>query len=182
MVTQTKQETRDSKPQENIKKFKEVLLYVLESIGARPNIGESVICKLMYFIDFDFYEIYEEQIMGLKYLKNHHGPTPKDFPKILKTMEEDKDLVPAVKKYFQFEQKKYLPLRKADLTNFSAREKELIDMEIERFKDVNASKTESDSHRDVPWIGTEDMKIIDYEAVFSRTEEFSRRQYDDDSV
>ena len=34
MVTQTKQETRDSKPQENIKKFKEVLLYVLESIGA----------------------------------------------------------------------------------------------------------------------------------------------------
>ena len=70
MVTQTKQETRDSKPQENIKKFKEVLLYVLESIGARPNIGESVICKLMYFIDFDFYEIYEEQIMGLKYLKN----------------------------------------------------------------------------------------------------------------
>ena len=89
-------------------------------------------------------------------------------------MEEDKDLVPAVKKYFQFEQKKYLPLRKADLTNFSAREKELIDMEIERFKDVNASKMESDSHRDVPWIGTEDMKIIDYEAVFSRTEEFSR--------
>ena len=136
----------------------------------------------MYFIDFDFYEIYEEQIMGLKYLKNHHGPTPKDFPKILQTMEEDKDLVPAVKKYFQFEQKKYLPLRKADLTNFSAREKELIDMEIERFKDVNASKMESDSHRDVPWIGTEDMKIIDYEAVFSRTEEFSRRQYDDDSV
>ena len=47
MVTQTKQETRDSKPQENIKKFKEVLLYVLESIGARPNIGESVICKLI---------------------------------------------------------------------------------------------------------------------------------------
>ena len=57
MVTQTKQETRDSKPQENIKKFKEVLLYVLESIGARPNIGESVICKLMYFIDFEFFSV-----------------------------------------------------------------------------------------------------------------------------
>ena len=92
MVTQTKQETRDSKPQENIKKFKEVLLYVLESIGARPNIGESVICKLMYFIDFDFYEIYEEQIMGLKYLKNHHGPTPKILKIFLKFLKQWKKM------------------------------------------------------------------------------------------
>ena len=35
------------------------------------------------FIDFDYYEKFEEQIMGLKYIKNHYGPTPIIFEKIV---------------------------------------------------------------------------------------------------
>ena len=173
-------EIRISVPQENLKKFKEVLLYVLESIGARPNIGEAVICKLLYFIDFDYYEKYEEQLIGAKYIKNYHGPTPVAFPEIVKKMEQAGDLVQVIKKYFQYDQKKYLPLRKANLSNFSVREKDLIDEEIERFKDYNAAKMKEYSHQDVPWIGAEDAKIIDYEAVFYRTPGYSRRQYDNE--
>jgi len=182
-TTQTKikkQEMRISVPQEKVAKFKEVLLYILEQIGARPNIGEAVICKLMYFIDFDFYEKFEEQLMGAKYIKNHFGPTPVAFPEIVKQMEKDGDLTPVVKKYFQHDQKKYLPRRKANLSNFSADEKDLIDWEIERFKDFNATKMKEYSHKDVPWIGTDNLQPIDYEAVFSRTDEFSVRQYDDE--
>jgi len=175
-----KQETRISVPQENIKKLKETLLYILEKIGALPNIGEAVICKILYFIDFDYYEKYEEQLIGATYIKNHHGPTPAAFTEIVKQMEGDDELVHVVKKYFQYDQKKYLPRRKADLSIFSAREKELIDTEIERFKDFNASKMEEYSHKDVPWIGTEDLRPISYEAVFCRTPEFSVRQYDDE--
>ncbi|NQU83039.1 MAG: DUF4065 domain-containing protein [Parcubacteria group bacterium] len=178
----TKQEMRISVPQEKVEKFKEVLLYILERIGARPNIGEAVVCKLMYFIDFDFYEKFEEQLIGAKYIKNHFGPTPVAFPKIIKQMEKDGDLTPVVKKYFQHDQKKYLPRRKADLSNFSAREKELIDWEISRFKDFNATKIKEYSHKDVPWIGTDNLQLIDYEAVFSRTDEFSVRQYIDDEL
>ena len=174
-----KREMRVSVPQEKIAKFKEVILYILERIGARPNIGEAVVCKLMYFIDFDYYEKYEEQLVGAKYIKNHHGPTPIAFPEIIKQMEQDGDLVPVVKKYFQYDQKKYLPIRKADFSDFSAREKELIDKEIERFKDFNAAQIKQYSHKDVPWIGAKDLQLIDYEAVFCRTPEFSVRQYDD---
>lgn len=175
-----KHETRVSVPQEKVEKFKEVLLYILERIGARPNIGEGVVCKLMYFIDFDFYEKFEEQLIGAKYIKNHFGPTPVAFPEIVAQMEQDGDLIRVTKKYFQHEQKKYLPLRFADLSNFSAQEKELIDWEIERFKDFNATKIRDYSHKDVPWIGADDLQPINYEAVFSRTDEFSVRQYDDE--
>ena len=171
-------EMRISVPRENIVKFKEVLLYILEKIAARPNIGEAVICKLLYFIDFDYYEKYEEQLIGAKYIKNHHGPTPAAFSEIVKQMEEKGDLIRVSKKYFQYDQKKYLPLRKGDLSKFSALEKELIDEEIERFKDFNATKMKEYSHNDVPWIGTEDLHVIDYEAVFYRTPEYSVRQYD----
>lgn len=174
-----KKEMRISVPQEKIEKFKEVLLYILEKIGAKPNIGEAVVCKLMYFIDFDYYEKFEEQLIGAKYIKNHFGPTPAAFTEIIKQMEKEGDLTSVTKKYFQHDQKKYLPLRSANLSNFSAQEKELIDWEIERFKDFNAVKMSNYSHKDVPWIGANDLQPINYEAVFSRTDEFSVRQYDD---
>ncbi len=170
---------RISVPQEKVEKFKEVLLYILEQIGARPNIGEAVVCKLMYFIDFDYYEKFEEQLIGAKYIKNHFGPTPLAFPAIVKQMEDNGDLIQVTKKYFQHDQKKYLPLRSANLKTFSAQEKELIDWEIERFKNFNATKMRDYSHKDVPWIGTNDLQLINYEAVFSRTDEFSVRKYDD---
>ena len=175
-----KQEMRISVPQENVKKFKETFLYILEKIGALPNIGEAVICKILYFIDFDYYEKYEEQLIGAVYIKNHHGPTPAAFTEIVKQMEKNKDIVQVVKKYFQYDQKKYLPLIKADLSIFSAQEKDLIDTEIERFKDFNASRIKEYSHKDIPWIGAENLHPISYEAVFYRTPEFSVRQYDDE--
>jgi transcriptional regulator with XRE-family HTH domain len=170
---------RISVPQNRVDKFKEVLLYVLESIGARSNVGDAVICKLMYFIDFDYYEKYEEQLMGVTYLKNHHGPTPAGFTKIIKEMQESGDIVCFSKKYFQYNQKKYMPRRSADLSVLSAQEKELIDSEIERFKDFNATQMAEYSHKDIPWITAENLKAIDYESVFYRTPEFSRRQYED---
>ncbi len=171
---------RISVPQEKADKFKEVLLYVLGQIGARPNIGEGVVCKLMYFIDFDYYEKFEEQLIGAKYIKNHFGPTPVAFPEIIAQMEENSEVVRVTKKYFQHEQKKYLPLRPANLSLLSAQEKELIDWEIDRFKDFNATKMRNYSHKDVPWIGTRDLHLINYEAVFSRTDEFSVRKYNDE--
>src|SRR3989344_1234805 len=45
----------------NVKKFREVLLYVLSKVGAKPNVGETALYKLLYFIDFDFYEKFDEQ-------------------------------------------------------------------------------------------------------------------------
>ena len=47
---------RDIDPQTNPEKLREVLLYVIEKVGAKPNVGETVLYKLLYFIDFDYYE------------------------------------------------------------------------------------------------------------------------------
>lgn len=171
---------RISIPQNNLEKFKEVLLYILEKIGAKPNVGEAVICKLLYFIDFDYYEKYEEQLIGAVYIKNHFGPTPANFKNIVLQMEKNGDLAAVGKKYFRFPQKKYLPLRKANLQILSARDLEHIDWVLARLSDKNAREMEEYSHRDVPWITADNMSSIDYEAVFYRTPEFSVREYDDD--
>ena len=63
-------EIRISVPQEKVDKFRQVLLYILKKVGGKPNVGMTVLYKLLYFIDFDYYEKYEDQLMGLVYLKN----------------------------------------------------------------------------------------------------------------
>lgn len=170
---------RISIPEENIDKFKEVFLYVLSKVGAKSNVGEGVLCKLMYFIDFDFYERYEKQLMGAIYIKNHHGPTPAGFPKIIEEMEKKGEITRVIKKIYQYDQKKYIPLRKPNLSLISAEEIEHVDWVLARLSDKNSTEMREYSHRDVPWISAEELSVIDYETVFYRTPEYSVRSYDD---
>jgi len=171
---------RISVPQENVEKFKEVLLYILNRVGAKPNIGETVLYKLLYFIDFNFYEKYEEQLIGAMYIKNKYGPTPVEFRKIVEQMENDKEIIEAQKEFFKYPQRKYLPLRKPDLSKLKAHEKEVIDKVLERLSDMTAKEISEYSHSDVPWIVTEDGKSIEYETVFYRTKAYSERNIDDE--
>ena len=164
-------------PQNNLEKFEEVLLYILNKVGSKPNIGETVIYKLLYFIDFDFYEKYEEQLMGAAYIKNHYGPTPVEFEKIVEKM-TGKEIVKVKGSYFDFPQTKYLPLRKPDLTKLKASEVEVIDNVLNKLSDMNAKQISDYSHNDVPWLTTEDETIIEYESVFYRTAPYSVREYD----
>jgi len=163
-------------PQKKLDKFKEVLLYVLNKVGAKPNVGETVLYKLLYFIDFNFYEKYEEQLIGATYIKNHYGPTPIEFKEIVKQM-EGKDLVIIEDQYYQYPQRKYLPLRPPRMEILSGHELEVIDDVLERLSDMNATKISDYSHRDVPWLATPEGKPIDYELVFYRTPEYSVREY-----
>ena len=165
-------------PLMNIAKFKEVLLYILSKVGAKPNVGQTVIYKLLYFIDFDFYELYEEQILGLKYIKNTYGPTPTSFDKIVKQMQKSNELEVIKTKHFSHNQTKYMPVRFADLTELSAKEIKHIDYVLEKYSDKTASELSTISHRDVPWITTKDKCEIPYESVFYRTSETSVRVYD----
>ena len=172
---------RISVPQKNVRKFKEVLLYILNKVGSRPNIGQTVLYKLLYFIDFDFYEKYEEQLIGATYQKNHFGPTPVEFAKLVQAM-EGKDLVKCEDEYFKYPRTKYLPLREPDLSCLSAQELALVDEVLERLGHMNATQISDYSHGDVPWRTTEEGAKIDYETVFYRTAPYSVREYGEEET
>ncbi|MEK7167096.1 MAG: type II toxin-antitoxin system antitoxin SocA domain-containing protein [Patescibacteria group bacterium] len=179
-IVEKKQEIRISVPQKNLEKFKEVLLYLLEKVGARPNIGETAIYKLLYFIDFDFYEKFEEQIIGATYIKNYFGPTPIEFKKITDQMIEKGEIEKIKSKYFQHDQKKYLPRRSADLTILSAQEIQHIDEVLARLAWKNASELSNYSHSDTPWRVHKIGEEISYETVFYRDDDHSVRNYEDE--
>jgi transcriptional regulator with XRE-family HTH domain len=169
-------------PAKNLLKFKEVLLYVLNKVGAKSNVGETVLYKLLYFIDFDFYEKYEEQLIGATYRKNTYGPTPVEFLNIVEDMIANREIEQIKSSFYQKEQKKYLPLRAAHLDVLLSKELILIDEVLNRLSDKNASQISEYSHGDIPWKVTEDKGIIDYETVFYRTAEYSVRNDDDEQI
>lgn len=177
---EVKDEIRISVPQKNFEKFKEVLLYILSKVGGRPNVGEAVIYKLLYFIDFDFYEKFEEQMIGATYIKNHYGPTPIEFKVIVDDMIKNGEVVKVEGKYFNYPQRKYLAVRRPNINVLSGREIEHIDEVLARLADKNAKEMENYSHDDIPWKTAENGKPLSYESVFYRDEHYSVRNYDDE--
>lgn len=166
-------------PEKNLEKFREVFLYILLKVGGRPNVGETVLYKLLYFIDFDYYEKFERQLIGATYLKNHFGPTPVEFRAVIDNMIGRGEIEKVRSKHFNHPQTKYLAVRPPDLTKLKdARELQHIDEVLARLADKNASELSDYSHADVPWIVAEENAPLDYEAVFYRTPKTSVRNDD----
>lgn len=161
---------RDIDPQTNPEKLREVLLYVLEKVGAKPNVGETVLYKLLYFIDFDYYEKTGHSITGLTYVRNHFGPTPtRDFASVVEGMKASDELEIVETKYFKNTQKKYLPNATSDLRGLSAGEVKHIDETLARLSDKTATELSELSHYDTPWVVAKQGEPIKYRFVFYRT-------------
>lgn len=174
-------EPREINPQVNPEKLREVLLYVIEKVGAKPNVGETVLYKLLYFIDFDYYEKYGRSITGLTYVRNHFGPTPtKSFVGVVEGMQEKGELDIVETPYFSHKQRKYLPTVSSELQSLSANELDHINDELIRLADKSATELTELSHKDIPWLASKDKEVIDYQLAMYRTDATSMREYEDE--
>ena len=173
-------EERISVPQELVEKFKQVLLYILAKVGGKPNIGQTVLYKLLYFIDFDYYEKFEEQLIGARYMKNTHGPTPVVFVKLVDVLEREGKLETVKSKFYKYDQKKFLvnPAVATNVSALSAQELAHIDFELARLSDMTATQISALSHTDTPYRIAKDGEVLAYEAVFYRPDETSVREYE----
>ena len=160
-------------PKENIQKFEQVLLYMVSKVGGLPNIGQTALYKLLYFIDFDYYEKYQEYLIGATYIKNTHGPSPVSFAKIAKGLEKKQQLIEVHSKYFNYDQTKYLVTNEPEVSSLSAQELKHIDDELKRFASKSAKELSDLSHIDTPWRVAKDRQVLNYRHVFYRPDETS---------
>ena len=175
-----KADERISVPSLQVSKFKNVLLYILERCAGKPNVGETVLYKLLYFSDFNYYELYEEHLTGAKYRKLPYGPVPQKLDIIILQMIDNGQLQRVKTEYHGYPQTRYLPLVKADLTELKASEKEVIDRVIEQLSDWSAAAISNYSHKDMPWLASKEGEEINYELAFYRDAPFSVRNYGDE--
>jgi transcriptional regulator with XRE-family HTH domain len=181
LIAYKKTELRISLPELQISKLMNVLLYILECCAGKPNIGETVLNKLLYFCDFNYYELYEEHLTGATYKKLPYGPVPQKMDVIINQMIEERQLQRIRTEHHGLPQTRYLPLEKADLTRLSAAEKTVIDHVIQQMSDWSASRISEYSHKDMPWLATKDGDYISYNLAFYRELPYSMRGYDDEN-
>jgi len=180
-TTSLAKKERISDPLFQAEKCKNVLLYLLERCAGKPNVGETVLNKLLYFADFNYYELYEEHLTGAKYRKLPFGPVPSQLDTLIQQMIEKEQLQRVKTVYRGYAQTRFLPLVKADLKELKASETEVIDRVIEQMSDWSAAAISQYSHKDMPWIASKEGEIINYELAFYREAPFSVRNYGEEN-
>ena len=157
-------------------KFKQVLNYIIFKAGARNNVGKTVLYKMMYFSDFDFYELNEKSITGEVYVKLEHGPGPSHFDSVVKELENEGKVKETSSTYCGFPQKKVIPVCEPELDKLNGEEIKVIDKVINRLASMSAIQVSEYSHKDLPWKATEKGKNIKYQLVFYRDKEYAVSQ------
>ncbi|MDE0633306.1 MAG: DUF4065 domain-containing protein [Caldilineaceae bacterium SB0665_bin_25] len=159
--------------------FRQVILYVLDRVEGKPNVGEAVLHQLLYFIDFDYYEKFEENLMGETYVKNGYGPMSVNLTRILRCMEEEGAVRKTERVYHNHSQNRYLTTGHSDTDLLRARDIEHIDQVLARFSGMSAAGLSEYSHNDIPWKCARYGKPIPYETVFYRDDRYSVSESDD---
>jgi len=157
-------------------KLKNVILYILEKCGGKPNVGETVLYKLLYFVDFDSFEIFGKPLTGLNYVNRQFGPVPatKEYLATVEMMVKNEQLKIFPQIYFGLNQKRYIALTNHNDDAFNVKEIKIIDSVISRLADMSAKQIEEYAHGDAPWKFTEDKQIIPYDLAFDRASPYAQ--------
>ncbi len=165
----------------NPEKLKNVILYILEKCAGKPNVGETVLYKLLYFSDFDNFEINGQSISGLDYIHLQYGPAPiaSLYLPTIEDMKSKQELKIIISDYFGLKIKRYINLITHDIDSLSPKEVKVIDDVIGSLSNMSASQIEEYSHGDAPWRLTSEKELISYNLVFERQAPYAKRSADD---
>ncbi|WP_304103574.1 Panacea domain-containing protein [Methanobrevibacter ruminantium] len=160
-------------------KFKTILHYIIKRCEDNPTVRRTVIYKLLYFSDFNFFELYENKLTGESYKKLPHGPAPTHFSLAVdELIKEGKIIEKSESNCYGGLQYNYFSL-KNPIINLKDEELEVVDDVIEKLSHMNATQISDYSHGDMPWRATDDYDIINYAFVFYRDPNYTVRVYDE---
>ena len=156
------------------KKYQLAILYFCWKLGKELH-GKKKLAKLLYYLDFDYYEKYQKYFTGEVYKKLPMGPFPVSLEKTTADMVKKKQL--NIKKKNEWDgynpTEVYKILEKPDVSIFSTEEKKMLDRIIKKYGHLNGKQLENLTHSEAPYIGAEDKKEIPYELSFYRGTDFN---------
>lgn len=158
----------------NKEKYIHSILFFLEKIN-NQYLGKTKLMKLLYFLDFGFYENHGESITNDKYVWYPHGPFPSRADTVLNYMERNNLIERSTIKFGMKKQERYIANEKFNRSYFSSEEMQAIERVAINFEDYSTQAIEDEAHRDIPWLlskppGGEKVGqgYIDYELALYR--------------
>ncbi len=154
----------------NEEKYINLIMYILFKSMNKPNLGKTVLCTIMYFIDFNFYELYGTYLTKETYIKSRRGIKPKHFRKITEELIAKKQLFMRKEPYYnRIIHRYYLTI--IPILKFNPEELIVINSCIEALTDNNASTITQYAWRDKPLMNAELGDELNYDDVFLRSNE-----------
>lgn len=142
-------------------------MYILFRSMNKPNLGKTVLCTVMYFIDFNFYELYGDYLTKETYIKSRRGIKPKHFRKITEELIAKRKLFMRKEPYYNRTIHRYY-LTIIPSLKFTSKELGVINSCIETLTDNNASTITQYAWQDKPLMNAKLGEEIDYNDVFLR--------------
>ena len=152
----------------NKEKYKNIILFFANRIK-NGTLGKLKIMKLLYFLDFDFYEKYNQSITNDEYLRFDNGPIPRTAEKILKQMNgKDVKITPRKVGFGYNDQQHIEPLKNFNMDLFSKEELLMMDETANKWEKFSGTEMKNASHGEAPWIATKPNDVIDYNLTYYR--------------
>ena len=156
----------------NRTKYIDLIMYILSQCSYKPNFGKTVLCSILYFIDFGYYELYGELLTNETYIKSKKGIKPKHFFEVSQDLISKKQLFLRKEDYYSRRIHRYFPTI-IPTPKFSQQEMEIIKLAINSLSNNNASTITKYSVHDHPMIVANFGDAIDFRYVFSINNRYS---------
>ena len=147
----------------NYEKFVNMILFFAVNI---KRLFKTKLMKLLFYSDFVNFRNNTLSITGLKYIKNHYGPTPIKYELLLGELFEkyityQVEYVKTSKDNVE-EYEFIKPLEKPTMGIFSKEEIDSMEKVLNTFKNLTSEKMTQCSHKEEAWTGPKNKEIISY--------------------
>lgn len=154
-------------------KYKQAILYICKSLGKEVR-GKKKLAKLLYYLDFDFFEKTQHYFIGEKYKALPMGPFPEKLEAVVAEMVKEKKLAvqPVTEHEGYVPTEVYRSLAEPNIAVFSDEEKKMLNRVLHKYGQLNGKQLEDLAHAEAPYIGTKATEEISYELAFYRGTDF----------
>lgn len=152
----------------NERKYKNAIIFFAKNIQ-NGTLGKLKIMKLLYYLDFDFFEKYGSSVTGDEYLRFDNGPVPRIAEKILKEMSGKQiKITRHVIKSGYNDQQHIEALADFDFNIFTKEELMMLEEITNKWEKFTGTEMKTASHGEAPWISIKPNGVIDYNLAFYR--------------
>jgi uncharacterized phage-associated protein len=152
----------------NEKKYKNAIVFFAKRIQ-NGTLGKLKMMKLLYYLDFDFFEKYGNSVTGDEYLRFENGPVPRMAEKILKEMNGSEIKITKRKMGDGYKDQLHIEaLADFDMNVFTKEELLMLEEIAGKWEKFTGAEMKSATHGEAPWIATKADGVIDYNLSYYR--------------
>lgn len=151
------------------KKYRNAIIFFAKKIQ-NGTLGKLKMMKLLYYLDFDFFEKYGRSVTGDEYLRFENGPVPRMAAKIIKEMSSGKDIKITKRKMGNGykDQEHIEAVTDFDINVFDKEELMMLEEIADKWEKFTGTEMKSATHGEAPWISTKPNEVIDYNLSYYR--------------